>query len=107
MLPRAFCQQCRLVFDVDAAMCSIDRKVHCPACNSTHVAEAPPWAPLGSGANVFDTNVWEYECQQCSHKFTMPIPRSPSEDKSRRCPVCNGEHLHLLTRTGALPLYCG
>jgi len=108
MVDRVLCLKCRLVFDIDPAVsCSIDRKIHCTSCNSTDIAEAPPWAPLGSGANIFEGNTWEYECQQCCHKFEMPIPKSPSEANSRRCPLCNGEHLHLLTQIGALPLYCG
>jgi hypothetical protein len=36
----------------------------------------------------------------------MPIPKSPAEDKSRKCPVCNSGHLHLITGAKALPLYC-
>jgi hypothetical protein len=69
--------------------------------------EAPAWAPLGSGSNVFDNSAWEYQCQLCRHKFKMPIPKSPSEARGRNCPVCASPHLHLLTDIGAQPLYCG
>ena len=108
MADRVLCLDCRLIFDVDPEIsCSIDRKIHCPSCDSTNIAEAPAWAPLGSGSNIFDADEWEYECQRCGHKFKMPVPGSPTENKERTCPVCNSEHLHIVTEIGALPLYCG
>ncbi|OGN96984.1 MAG: hypothetical protein A2Y89_04750 [Chloroflexi bacterium RBG_13_51_18] len=104
---RFLCKQCWNVFDVASSdSATTDEKVHCPACGSADVMEAPPWAPLDSGKNIFKSNEWEYECQQCKHHFKMPIPKSPSEDKSRKCPACNSGHLHLLTGKEALPLYC-
>jgi DNA-directed RNA polymerase subunit RPC12/RpoP len=84
-----------------------NEKVHCPTCCGVDIIEAPPWAPLDSGTNIFDGNEWQYECQDCKSKFKMPIPQSPSEDKNRKCPVCNSGHLHLLTGAKAIPLYCG
>jgi DNA-directed RNA polymerase subunit RPC12/RpoP len=105
---RLLCKQCWFVFDMAISdSYSSDAEIHCPACCSTNVMEAPSWAPLGSGLNIFEGNEWSYECQQCKGKFKMPIPKSPSEDKNRRCPVCNSGHLHLLTGAKALPLYCG
>ncbi len=105
---RILCKQCRNVFDLTISDSSfIDKKVYCPACGSSDVIEAPSWVPLGSGLNIFESNEWEYICQECQHVFKMPIPKSPSEDKNRRCPVCNSNHLHLLTNVGALPIYCG
>jgi DNA-directed RNA polymerase subunit RPC12/RpoP len=105
---RFLCKQCWHIFDVATNDdSSSSAGLRCPACLSTDVMEAPAWAALGSGLNIFDSNEWKYECQQCKHKFTMPIPKSPSEDKSRRCPMCNSKHLHLLTGEKALPLYCG
>jgi DNA-directed RNA polymerase subunit RPC12/RpoP len=102
------CKQCRHVFkQVIPGNSSSDGEIHCPACCSSDVMEAPPWAPLGSGLNIFESNIWEYECQQCQHKFKMTIPKSPAEGKSRRCPACNSGHLHVLTIKGGLPLYCG
>ena len=103
---RILCKQCRNVFDIVTSGSSSNEKPHCPACESSDTMEAPSWAPLGSGFNIFESNEWEYVCQQCQHVFKMPIPKSPSEDKSRRCPICNSNHLHLLTNAGALPLYC-
>jgi len=105
---RFLCKNCRLVFDVTESDCSpADTKVQCTKCGSFDVIEAPMWAPLNSGSNIFEDNEWEYECQQCKHTFKLPIPTSPSEDKSRRCPACNGEHLHRLMNAMALPIYCG
>jgi DNA-directed RNA polymerase subunit RPC12/RpoP len=105
---RFLCKQCQYVFDAAISdVTSPDTNVHCPVCCGTNVTEAPPWAPLGSGLNIFESDTWEYECQQCLHKFTMPIPQSPTEDRNRRCPLCNSGHLHLLTGKKALPLYCG
>jgi len=79
----------------------------CPKCRSGNLEEAPAWAPLGSGQNIFEGSEWEYECQQCRRKFKMPVPRSPTEAKSRICITCGSKHLNLLTDVGAQPLYCG
>ena len=106
MKRRFLCKTCRNVFDSPDTDNNRDIDIKCPSCCGTDVMEAPAWAPLDSGRNIFQSNEWEYECQQCKHKFKMPIPKSPSEDKSRRCPACGGSHLHLLTGEKALPLYC-
>lgn len=94
------CKKCRCVF-------RSYEETPCPSCRSSDVMKAPPWAPLGSGQNIFENDTWEYECQDGKHRFELPIPKSPAENKNRKCSVCNSGHLHLLTRTGALPLYCG
>jgi DNA-directed RNA polymerase subunit RPC12/RpoP len=108
MEKRFLCKHCWHVFDraiPDGN--SSSEEMHCPACSSVDVTAAPPWAPLGSGRNIFENQTWDYECQQCKFKFSMPIPKSPAEDKSRKCPACNSGHLHLLTGAKNLPLYCG
>ena len=105
---RFLCKKCWNVFDLaipDSSRSNVE--IHCPACRNADVMEAPPWAPLGSGRNIFESNEWAYECQQCKYKFRMPIPKSPIEDKSRKCPTCKSGHLHLITGEGTLPLYCG
>jgi DNA-directed RNA polymerase subunit RPC12/RpoP len=105
---RFLCKRCRHVFDVEIPDGSFKgEEIHCPVCESLHVMEAPAWAPLGSGFNIFEDDTWEYQCQECKKTFKLPIPKSPAEEKSRRCIACNSSHLHLLTGTGALPLYCG
>jgi DNA-directed RNA polymerase subunit RPC12/RpoP len=105
---RFLCKQCLNVFDHAVSdIPSPDKKIKCPACCGVDIMDAPPWAPLGSGRNIFETKMWDYECQQCKYKFRMPIPKSPTEDKNRKCPVCNSGHLHLLTGEKNLPLYCG
>jgi putative FmdB family regulatory protein len=102
------CKQCRNVFKIPEYISrSINNKTSCPKCGSSDLDEAPIWAPLGSGSNIFESSEWEYECQKCKNRFAMPIPKSPSEDKARRCPQCGSEHLHRLTSTGGQPLYCG
>jgi len=104
---RFLCKKCWNVFDFYASGDNVaDVKVCCPACRGSDVMEAPPWAPLDSGKNIFDSNIWQYECQDCKLKFKMPIPKTPTEDKNRECPVCHSRHLHLLTGAKALPLYC-
>jgi len=105
---RFICKKCWNLFDLaipDDASVVMD--IHCPACRNADVMEAPPWAPLGAGKNIFESDTWDYECQQCKHKFRMPIPRSPAEDKSRKCPACHSGHLHLIIGEKGLPLYCG
>lgn len=102
------CSQCRNIFKSDRQPgSSPDKKMCCPKCGSREVAEAPVWAPLGSGLNIFDGSEWEYECQECHKKFKMPIPKSPTEEKDRRCQYCGAGHIHRLTGVGGQPLYCG
>lgn len=102
------CRQCRNVFRLSPQnRVSMIRETHCPQCGSTRLEEAPAWAPLGSGSNIFDSSEWEYECQQCRNKFKMPIPKSPSEERERKCSACGAGHIHRLTVTGGEPLYCG
>jgi DNA-directed RNA polymerase subunit RPC12/RpoP len=108
MNSRFLCRQCRHVFDADTPGDSLTGKeIHCPVCKGLDIIEAPAWAPLGSGLNIFESDTWEYQCQECKKTFKLPIPKSPTEEKSRRCLACNSVHLHLLTGSGALPLYCG
>lgn len=104
---RLLCKKCFNVFDHLISESSPSTGIHCTICNSGDVVDAPPWAPLGSGSNIFGGNEWAYECQQCKFKFRMAIPKNPTEDKSRKCPACNSGHLHLVTGSKALPLYCG
>jgi len=102
------CRQCRHVFRILASdSCDINKRTACPRCGSFDLSEAPVWAPLGSGANIFNSSEWEYECQECHHKFQMPIPKSPSEEKERKCPACGHGHIHRLDAVGGEPLYCG
>jgi Zn finger protein HypA/HybF involved in hydrogenase expression len=103
-----FCRQCRNIFQSASQPGSHSfGKGNCPRCKSPDTIEAPAWAPLGSGQNIFEGSEWEYRCQQCLHKFKLPIPKSPSEEKVRTCPACGGSHLHRITDLGAQPLYCG
>jgi DNA-directed RNA polymerase subunit RPC12/RpoP len=102
------CQSCRHTFKLSVEANSSEKSIiQCPKCGNFDVTAAPCWAPLDSGSNIFNQGDWKYECQQCSHKFIFPIPKSPSEEKTRRCPACQSGHLHLLTDIGAQPLYCG
>ena len=78
----------------------------CPQCGSLQTRELPSWVPLGSDLSE-GLREWEYECQQCRHKFMLPVPDSPSREKTIRCPACDGGHIHRLTLTGFEPLYCG
>jgi DNA-directed RNA polymerase subunit RPC12/RpoP len=105
---RLICKKCWNVFDFSVPEgAASDVEVRCPSCHNADVMDAPPWAPLDSGRNIFMENEWSYECQDCKYQFRMPIPKSPTEDKSRRCPVCKSGHLHLVTGAKSLPLYCG
>ena len=104
---RFVCKKCWNVFDLSIPEGSSDVEILCPECSSADVMDAPPWAPLGSGRNIFMGDEWAYECQQCKFQFRMPIPKNPEEDKSRTCPTCNSNHLHLITGSKTLPLYCG
>jgi rRNA maturation endonuclease Nob1 len=98
------CRQCRNVFKLPGTLFNSD--THCPECTSQDIMEAPVWAPLGSGRNIFDSTEWEYECLKCQNKFKMPIPLSPAEEKARRCPSCSSEQINRLNAAGGEPLYC-
>jgi DNA-directed RNA polymerase subunit RPC12/RpoP len=104
---RLLCTKCSAIFDISIPDDIKDIKITCPDCGTDKVTDAPPWAPLGSGANIVIGDEWAYECQECKYQFRMAIPKSPEEDKSRKCPKCNSGHLHLITGSKTLPLYCG
>ena len=105
---RFLCKKCRNVFDIAISeSASPGAGIHCPLCCGTDVTEAPAWAPLGSGFNIFENDTWEYQCQECKNTFKLPVPKSPEEGKTRICLFCSSNHLHLMTDTGAIPLYCG
>jgi len=36
---------------------------------------------------------WQYKCLDCGEIFEMPAPKGPSEEKSRRCPVCQSQNI--------------
>jgi Zn finger protein HypA/HybF involved in hydrogenase expression len=105
---RFFCGECGNVYDVTIPENAGSlMEMRCPACNSQQITEAPPWAPLGSGFNIFTGDEWAYECRECKFQFRLSIPKSPDEDKLRKCPKCKSDHLHLITGSKSLPLYCG
>jgi rRNA maturation endonuclease Nob1 len=102
------CRQCRNIFKLTVRPgSSVNCEVRCPKCGNTSIEEAPIWAPLGSGLNIFESADWEYECQECQKTFKMHIPKSPTEEKQRKCPSCGAGHIHRLSAAGGEPLYCG
>jgi rRNA maturation endonuclease Nob1 len=105
---RFLCKNCRHVFSQNSSVDKLaELKGQCPACGEKVIVEAPCWAPLGSGLNIFEENTWIYECQVCHKGFKMPIPVSPAEEKARICPACQSIHIRCLTTSGGAPLYCG
>jgi rRNA maturation endonuclease Nob1 len=105
---RYLCKNCRHVFTLNSSVNQLTGlKSQCPACGGKTIEEAPCWAPLGSGSNIFEENTWLYECQECQKSFKMPIPVSPAEEKARVCPTCQSKHIRCLTTSGGAPLYCG
>jgi putative FmdB family regulatory protein len=101
------CQQCGHIFRVPVVSgAPLEEERNCPACGNSQVKEIPSWVPFGS--DLYEgPRKWEYECQQCQNKFSLPVPSSPSLEKNIRCPACGGRHIHRLTSTGYEPLYCG
>ncbi|MBN1176463.1 MAG: hypothetical protein JXA51_02150 [Dehalococcoidales bacterium] len=39
---------------------------------------------------------WQYECNACGHKFEMPAPKGPTEEKNRTCPGCGSKDIKRL-----------
>ena len=108
MKQRFLCKKCRHIFDVEVSNdAAVTTEVLCPGCASSEVMDAPTWAPLGAGLNVFENDTWDYQCQQCKKSFKLPIPKSPTEEKSRKCIYCFSANIQRLTGTGTMPLYCG
>ena len=35
-----------------------------------------------------DRLVWKYKCLECGCEFQMPVPKGPTDERSRTCPVC-------------------
>lgn len=95
------CHQCGNIFRALPA-----GETKCPQCGSPQTRELPSWVPLGS--DLAETQAtWRYECQQCRKKFELPVPASPTQERTIRCPDCKGGHIHRLTLSGYEPLYCG
>ncbi len=48
---------------------------------------------------------WHYICQACKNEFTMPVPKGPSEEKSRVCPRCKSADIRRIKseKTEACP----
>lgn len=105
---RFFCNECSHVYDMNMPEnTGAIIEMHCPICGSQQISEAPPWAPLGSGLNIFSGNEWAYECKDCKFQFRLSIPKSPDENNLRKCPKCQSNNLNSITCSSALPLYCG
>lgn len=101
------CHQCGNIFRMsEGSTHQPEKRPVCPQCGHSQVRELPTWAPIG--IELYEGKAeWEYECQQCQHRFKLPVPNSPSQERNIRCPICEGGHIHRLTRTGFEPLYCG
>jgi DNA-directed RNA polymerase subunit RPC12/RpoP len=101
------CHQCGHIFRLPSNACTLHGvEPQCPQCGSSGIRELPSWVPLGSDLSE-GLREWEYECQHCHKRFKLPVPDSPSREKTIRCPFCDGGHIHKLTLTGFEPLYCG
>jgi len=101
------CHQCGNIFRLPADISQLSKNdIKCPQCGHPGIRELPSWVPVGSNLSEAPLE-WEYECQQCQHKFKLPVPGSPSQEKSIECPSCHGGHIHRLTAAGYEPLYCG
>jgi putative FmdB family regulatory protein len=101
------CRQCGHLFRGSVDEVPTQKKQGaCPQCGGSQIRELPSWEPLGSELSDVSLS-WEYQCQECRHQFSLPVPASPSQEKDIKCPECNGGHIHRLTRSGFEPLYCG
>lgn len=101
------CRLCQNVFRLAVSDGTpMEKEAKCPKCGSMDIERLPSWAPIGFSFHEGPT-MWEYECQQCQNIFKLPVPASPSQEKEVTCPVCGGRHIHRLTPTGGVPLYCG
>ena len=97
------CHQCKTIFKLPltCSITAVKQEIKCPNCGNIDVEALPTWAPIG--LTEF-SSVWEYECQECKHKFELPIPSSPSQEQEIKCPVCKGE-LTLTVYRGGIEKY--
>ena len=101
------CHHCQNIFKVVVTGESAPAEEgKCPACGSSHIEEMPSWAPIGFNLPE-GLPVWECECQDCRKVFTLPVPGSPAQEKEITCPTCGSGHIHRLTASGGVPMYCG
>ena len=70
------------------------------------VNSLPSWMPIGYDSKKI-APVWEYECQQCSKTFEVPVPSSPTEEHEISCPICGNKDIKRLTLFGYEPFHCG
>jgi DNA-directed RNA polymerase subunit RPC12/RpoP len=96
------CHGCGNIFRLEAGRGT----ACCPACGGTHCAALPAWSPVGYDLSE-SMSGWEYECQGCSSRFRLPVPGSPSQEESLRCPNCEDSHIRRLTAASYEPVYCG
>jgi DNA-directed RNA polymerase subunit RPC12/RpoP len=101
------CRQCKNVFRLPADSAhTLEKELQCPQCGDSQIKKLPSWVPAGSDLSE-GQSLWQYECQQCKKVFKLPVPGSPSQEKVIRCPACGGGHIHRMTTSGVVPLYCG
>ena len=46
---------------------------------------------------------WQYQCGDCGHRFEVPAPRGPAEEKCRTCPECGSRNISRVNMCEANP----
>ena len=100
------CHRCGNIFRLTVGDSFTISEAVCSACGGSDAVILPSWEPLGSNLSEAPYE-WEYQCQACSRRFRLPVPQSPSQEKTIRCPYCENGHIHRITAYGREPLYCG
>ncbi len=54
-----------------------------------------------------DQLLWDYDCSQCGVRFSVEVPKGPTEERALRCPQCRSDHIVKLNDYNPSEAFCG
>jgi DNA-directed RNA polymerase subunit RPC12/RpoP len=92
MPPQVYvCNRCQALFTLPES--ADDAEGKCPECGSRQV-ERLNVSSCSTG--LISPPAWQYKCHECGYEFQMPVPRGPTEERSRTCPKCHSRNIERL-----------